>query len=710
MEQITMFELLYNTYKIDKPIALIELFAGYGSQNLALKYLGANYRHHKIVEWAVKSIEAYNDIHIRDYKDYSKDLADNQLLDYLCDRGISMDYSNPMTKDQIAKKGVEWQRKVYNNIIATNNLVDINRVHAEDLEINKNGKECYIMTYSFPCQDLSLAGLGKGMARDSGTRSGLLWQVERILLECEKLNTMPDVLIMENVPDVKGSNNIKDFTAWVKQLQNLGYSNYCDILNAKEFGIPQNRRRCFMVSVLGEWNYKMPKTMRLKYKLKDLLEQDVEEKYFLSSNAIKGIMQTNFECQKLENRTEKNGVMATLCARDYKDPKLVVEENFNIGGERLKETLQKNDVEKGDFIDSYNRAVRKDIAGAITTRVDASNNTFVADTIRLGGLFDKGKDTHQAGSIYSANGTSPALDTATGGHRTPLVVDLKRGYSCEVKEENEDINGVDVIGNYSKSNFSQTPIVNKNGLAPTITENHGQVTAIAIKNATKEGYLMAEDGDGIDISGRMEYHRGTVQKGTSQTLTTGGSDVGVAVKVENENSFVQEKMQEFIEKNGYLPTYFNPYNSSEIIDVAPAQTTQCGGSTNSSTVLISEKIVRAGQFQPKDRDYNKKGDKREEQFELRQDDLANCILTGEKKNCVAIEDTEPRVIGGIGEKLSNGGTQYYQQNRIYDDNVAITCSTGFNPYYKAGLRIRKLTPRECFRLMGVKDEDSKKIK
>lgn len=111
MEQITLFDLMFEKYKITKPIRLIELFGGYGSQNLALKYLGANYEHYKLVEWATKSIEAYNDIHTKDYTDYSKDLTDEQVLDYLADKGISMDYNQPMTRKQISKKSVEWQNE-----------------------------------------------------------------------------------------------------------------------------------------------------------------------------------------------------------------------------------------------------------------------------------------------------------------------------------------------------------------------------------------------------------------------------------------------------------------------------------------------------------------------------------------------------------------------------------------------------------------------
>lgn len=111
-----------------------------------------------------------------------------------------------------------------------------------------------------------------------------------------------------------------------------------------------------------------------------------------------------------------------------------------------------------------------------------------------------------------------------------------------VKEESEEpVDGVEIIGNYSKSNYCQTSIVGKNGIAPTFTENHGQVTAIvedqsekiSIRDATVKGYTEAEEGDGIDIGPRMKYHRGNVQKGMSQTLKT-VLEVGVVVKDERD--------------------------------------------------------------------------------------------------------------------------------------------------------------------------------
>lgn len=151
------------------------------------------------------------------------------------------------------------------------------------LEITETDKYTYIMTYSFPCQDLSSAGLCKGMEKGSGTRSGLLWEVERLLDECEE---KPQILLMENVPEVIGANNIKDFSKWLAKLESLGYKCYWKCLNGKEYGIPQNRNRCFMVSVLGDYYYEFPKPIKLEKRLKDILEKDIKKEYYLSEDII----------------------------------------------------------------------------------------------------------------------------------------------------------------------------------------------------------------------------------------------------------------------------------------------------------------------------------------------------------------------------------------------------------------------------------------
>lgn len=265
-------------------------YAGYGSQHLALKYLGVEVERHRICEWAVKSIQAYKDLHCaEDNTDYAACMPIDKVIDYLAEKGISANYNEPMTKEQIKRMGEQKCREVFNNIIATHNLVNIMQAKGEDLAITDTDKYTYIMTYSFPCQDLSNAGKGAGMEKGSGTRSGLLWEVERLLDELFMMGgrqSLPQVLLMENVPEVIGQKNIKHFAKWLEKLESLGYKSKWELLNAKDYGIPQNRNRCFMVSILGDYYYDFPKPIKLEHRLKDMLETEVDEKYYLSDRMV----------------------------------------------------------------------------------------------------------------------------------------------------------------------------------------------------------------------------------------------------------------------------------------------------------------------------------------------------------------------------------------------------------------------------------------
>ena len=145
--------MLYPTFKITKPIRFISLFSGYDSGALALKYIGVNFEHYKTCEWAVKSIQALKDLHFgEDTKDYSKELSIEDVKDYLYQKGISSNYDEPMTKEQISRLKENQARTIYNNIQATHNLVNIQQVKGDDLEIKDIDKFDYILTYSFPCQ------------------------------------------------------------------------------------------------------------------------------------------------------------------------------------------------------------------------------------------------------------------------------------------------------------------------------------------------------------------------------------------------------------------------------------------------------------------------------------------------------------------------------------------------------------------------------
>lgn len=289
--------LIDNPVLENKPIRLIEFFAGYGSQALSLKYLNIPFESWKICEWAFKSIDAYKHIHhFDDHTDYSNFLSKEDLVSWLYERGISSNWNEPMKLEQISRKKESELREIYNNIKATHNLVNIQQVHSSDLNMVDRDTYNYIWTYSFPCQDLSLAGKGAGMEKGSGTRSGMLWEVERILEECG--DNLPQLLLMENVPQVAGSKNKEHFNKWIEFLESKGYTNKWCMLNAKEVGypepIPQNRNRCFMVSVLNpKCDIIFPEKTERTMVLKDLLEHNVDAKYYLSEKMVEYIKANN---------------------------------------------------------------------------------------------------------------------------------------------------------------------------------------------------------------------------------------------------------------------------------------------------------------------------------------------------------------------------------------------------------------------------------
>lgn len=128
---------------------------------------------------------------------------------------------------------------------------------------------------------------------------------------------------MENVPDVIYKKNIKAFSEWLAKLESLGYKCYWKILNSKDYGIPQNRERCFMVSILGDYYYEFPEPIKLEKRLKDLLEKNIDEKYYLTKRAILGRARTKVKIFNFKNSLPKNGICSCLTATDYKRPKLV---------------------------------------------------------------------------------------------------------------------------------------------------------------------------------------------------------------------------------------------------------------------------------------------------------------------------------------------------------------------------------------------------
>lgn len=547
MNQTSIFDMLYPKYKITRPILLIEMFGGYGSQYMALKRIGANVKHHKLIEWAAKSIQAYNDIHVQDYTDYSKDLTDEEVLNKVYEMGVSLNYNEPATKEQLKRQNY---RKIYNNIIATNNLVNIQNVKGKDLEMVDTDKYDYIWTYSFPCQDLSNAGLKKGF-NDTSTRSGMLWEVERILEECDKIGQKPRILLMENVIQVHSpGENLENFHKWQLKLESLGYKNYMQDLIATDYGIPQTRNRCFMVSILGDYSYTFPQPIPLKLKLKDLLEENVDEKYYLSDKMINCFLRET-------------------------------EDNKFPSGDRFKQALKLTN--------------EKNIAGTITT---AAGNRATDNFILT-------KDTENY--IEWEDGKNIQMN-------------------CRAWKDDKII----------------------------ATLNTGGETKILVKNNTKQGYLEATEGDGIDLAHpNSETRRGRVQKETIQTLTT-QNNLGVVV----EDKLKKELCNKLIQK-GLVEEY----------DVVK----------HSYTTQIMEG--------------NKKCVEKND---------GNMITLTTRSDC----------IGVVVKTIGNYSPSNHNASRIVDSEhcspTVMENHGTITATQTSDLRIRKLTPKECFRLMGVSDEDFEK--
>lgn len=491
VEQLSLWGDIYPFYHIDKKLRVIEMFGGVGSQiaacNVLFKGDKNKFEQYKLVEWCYQSYCAYNSIHIKDFKNYSKGKTKEEIIKRI--NGTSTDCETPLSIDQLNKKSMEWLKSAYNNCEATHNLINIMNVHGKDLEINDTDKYDYLLFYSFPCQDISMAGKMQGVKE--GTRSGLLLEVERILDELkdmsdkEGVNHLPSIMILENVEALCNKIHIKALQKWVEKLGELGFTSYCDILNGIDYGIPQTRKRTFLVSIKGQFAYDFPRKIKPKYKLKDFLENNVLEKYYLSQKQIERIANWKAQQKPLDSISKHIENCPTITARGAGEDHsgmILIDENL---------------FEQGEVVD-----------------FDSSDD-FVRN--------------HNA-------------------EKCPSLV-------CHSKF------GVVELGNYSPSGFNATKVIDPSGNVPTIMGNHCSVYAIPIKNKTSKGYSLAQDGDGVDISGRMQYHRGTVQKGKTQTLTTKGGENNAVVVNEGESLFSDSELS-LITPEGDLRRYVG----SEIVD------------------------------------------------------------------------------------------------------------------------------------------------
>lgn len=242
---------------------IVEFFSGIGSQARALKNIGININVQATCEWDLHAFIAYDAIH-ESYEILPEveSLNKKQLLAILSKYTLSNNGKEPMNYLTLRGYSEIVLRRMLSAIKRTRNLVDISRVHGEQMPDNTD-----ILTYSFPCQDLSnvgaFHGYNKGIDIDSGSRSSLLWQVGRILTEMENLGkVLPRYLIMENVPTLLSLRHKENFEKWINELEEIGYVSKYMPVNARNYGLPQNRPRLLMMSVFVGQNESLKKEIK----------------------------------------------------------------------------------------------------------------------------------------------------------------------------------------------------------------------------------------------------------------------------------------------------------------------------------------------------------------------------------------------------------------------------------------------------------------
>lgn len=280
---------------------LVEFFSGIGSQARALENLNVNINTLGTCEWDIHAFIAYDAIHNSPDLDEDISVMDKpELLDILKDYTLSNNGKEAMEYSMLKTYSVETLRYIYSGIIKSNNYVDISSLNGESMPDSID-----ILTYSFPCQDLSnvgaFHGYNKGIDKDSGSRSSLLWQVGRVLTEMkESRKSLPRFLLMENVPTLLSKRHFENFSTWIAELESLGYYSKYYQLNALDFGLPQNRPRLLMLSVYyGE-------DTQLLEKLKEFFEDRDEnaviasykESGFYKKTKVRSLLRNDYSKKK----------------------------------------------------------------------------------------------------------------------------------------------------------------------------------------------------------------------------------------------------------------------------------------------------------------------------------------------------------------------------------------------------------------------------
>lgn len=522
-----------------EPIKMIEIFSGIGAQAKALDTLPIPHEVVATMDVEKEAIVSYASMRY----DLEKEIADYEfpskevMVSELQSKNVGFDFVKQ--KHSITMKtNIDKVKLYYISDKLSNNLGDVS--------LQKELPYVDIIFHSSPCQSFSCAGKGEGGDEGSGTTSSLMWESLRLIG-----TSMPRFIVWENVAAVLSGKHRHNFLKYLERLSEMGYESAFELLNSKNYGVPQNRLRIFCVSRKIEnesdrdtttrgckssnkqvintmkeirekhpnikiWeSFTFPEPIPLTTRLKDILEHDVPEKYYLPDDRIEKILNSSFMQEK--KRIQTTDVCDTLLARDWKDPKCVPVEEPQV----------------------------KQIGNVCPTKTRENPNQ---------------------GRVYDKDGIAPALTTMEGGNREPMVID-------EIK----------VVGNYMPSNHDVSRVVDVDGIAPTVKENHGTVTAIA------EPFIVASRGRNPENPSDRTVGAPTEQRlepnfsGTTNCLTSVAKD-----------NYVCEPQVLRAERTEYGKTIRKQYEAGEIdekIGNMREMKPRTDGVSNTITTLLKDNYV-----------------------------------------------------------------------------------------------------------------------
>lgn len=308
-------------------LRVFESFAGVGSQRMALRNIGCNFEVVGISEVDKNAILAYDAIHENQDEEVEIKSKEDMLFEM---REANIAYNFSTGKDEMPRSENDI-RKLYVAHKRSKNYGDITKINTDTLP------DFDFFTYSFPCKNISIAGKQAGLEKDSGTQSSLVWECERII-RAKK----PKYLMMENVKNICGKTHIETFQEWIDLLNNLGYKSYWKVLNGKDYGVPQNRERVIMFSVLDGEHFNFSTGRDYFLTISDILIDKYEDRYIvkkefeLTDKFYKYYnVKNNYivESAKIDSSYDQNsrvygvnGVSPTIAARDWKDAKKIIVE------------------------------------------------------------------------------------------------------------------------------------------------------------------------------------------------------------------------------------------------------------------------------------------------------------------------------------------------------------------------------------------------